>query len=127
MKTEAELKAAGFTDSGRSRYKTVATGYADDLYAKAVSYGEADKAPNMPREVTHDHVRAGAHSIVKSYGTPQRSRISIFLQIFEYLLTAAAGIGGGNFDKDWGILLFVGAVAIAVVCFVTRSLSDKKT
>ena len=126
MKSTQELKEAGFTESGKSRYSATLAGYSEALFSKAVNYGEVDKAPDIPREVTHDHVRAAAHSIAASYGSPQRSKLAVFLQILEYVFTAAAGVGGGNLKESWGVPVFVLGVALAVVCFVVRSLKEKK-
>ncbi len=126
MKNDQELQADGFTESGVNRFKATIAGYEAEVHTKSVHYGEADKAPNAPREITHEHVRAAAHAVANSYGTPVRTRNSIFLQLCEYLLTAAAGVGGGNMSETWGVATFVLSVAIAVICFVTRTFTERK-
>lgn len=126
MKTEQELQADGFTESGVNRFSATITGYETEVHKKAVSYGEADKALNAPREITHEHVRAAAHAVASSYGTPIRTKTSIFLQVCEYVLTAAAGVGGGNMNENWGTATFVLGVAAAVICFVTRTFTERK-
>lgn len=126
MKTENELRDAGFTQSGRARYSATVKDYSETLFAKSTSFGEVDRAEGISREVTHEHVRSATHSIAATFGAPQRSKLAVFLQILEYLFTAAAGVGGGNIKTDWGVVVFVLGVALGVVCFVTRSLKEKK-
>lgn len=125
MKTEKELTESGFTESGRNRYIAVLQGYEGDLHAKAIRYGEINRAEGMPREVTHEHVRAAAHSIASSYGTTTKSWLSVTLQLLEYVFTLLAGIGGGNLSQSWGVALFIGAAALGVIAFVIRNINLK--
>lgn len=120
MKTDIELKNAGFTDSGKVRYQKSATEYSDTLYAKSVALGDRDKGDGMPREVTHDHVRSAAHVIAASYGKEGNSRVGIFCQIGEYVSALGAGIGGGKLDESWGIFVFGISLTIGTILFVVR-------
>lgn len=115
-----ELKAKGFTDSGVKQFSTTIGDYASTLLNRALNLGEADKAPNMPAEIGHEHVRAAAFSIARSFGTPSRSGWSIAGQVGEYLATAVAGIGGGHLDKKEGIVAFGLGVSVAVILVVVR-------
>ena len=63
MRTDQELKQDGYTASGIVRYQDTVKGYSDALHSKAITFGDADKDPDLPREVTHDHVRAAAHFV----------------------------------------------------------------
>ena len=49
MKTEDELIAAGFTESGRARYRATADDYCVEVFEKAVALGDRDKAQGLPR------------------------------------------------------------------------------
>lgn len=125
MKTDQELQTDGYTESGISRYRQTVEEYSDALYSKSVTFGEADKAKNLPLEVTHEHVRAAAYTIAKSYGKDHQSPWMIASNVGEYLFTAVAGIGGGNLDKPWGTPVFGVALAIAVILIVVRLVNSK--
>lgn len=122
---EADLKTKGFTDSGVQQFSTTVLDYAATLLARAVHFGEADKAPGMQAEIGHEHVRGAAFSIARSFGTPSRSGWSIVGQIGEYVATAVAGVGGGHLDKKEGIIAFGIGVSVAVILVVVRLASRK--
>jgi hypothetical protein len=117
---EQQLRAAGFTESGLRHFGETVRDYAAELMQKAVHLGEADKAPAMLAEVTHEHVRASAHSIARSYGTPPRRKWLVVSQVGEYVSTAIAGVGGGHLEKQGGILAFALGVSVAVILVVVR-------
>jgi hypothetical protein len=121
VKTENELKTAGFTDSGKDRYLKSTKEYSDTLYAKSVALGDRDKADGMAREITHDHVRSAAHVIAASYGKEGNSRAALFCQIGEYIAAAGVGVGGGKLEEKWGIFMFGISLAIGTVLFVARN------
>jgi hypothetical protein len=121
VKSDDELKAQGFTDSGRDRYKKTAGEYCDTLFAKAVALGDRDKADGLPREVTHDHVKAAAHVIADSYGKVSSSRLSVTCQIGEYVCAATAGVGGNNLTERWGIVAFGMSLTVGTILFVIRN------
>ena len=116
----AELKTKGFTDSGVAQFSKTVVEYASAVLDRAVSFGEAAKAPGMSPEIGHDQVKGATVSIAKSFGTPVRSGWSIAGQVGEYLATAVAGVGGGHLDKKEGIIAFGLGVSIAVVLVVAR-------
>lgn len=123
---EAELKSQGFTHSGSKRFSSTVTDYAEQLRERATHRGDADKAPGMDREITHDHVRASAHSMAKTFGKPSKSRWLIATQVGEYIATAVAGVGGGHLDKSLGILAFGIGVSIAVILVVVRLTQNRE-
>jgi hypothetical protein len=120
VKTDAELIAAGFTDSGITRYRNTANGFCDELFIKAVALGDRDKAVDAPREVTHEHVRDAAAKLAER-GRKGQSSLQIWCQIGEYVFTATAGVGAAKLDQSWGIILFGGSVALGVILFVVRN------
>lgn len=120
MKTDQELKTAGFTDSGLSRYKRTAEDYLDELYTKAVALGDRDKASDTLREVTHEHVRDAAITLQRR-GREAKSPRQIWCQVGEYVSAGTAGIGAGKLDTTWGIALFGLSLAIGVVLFIVRN------
>lgn len=120
MKSDSELSEIGFTQSGLKRYKDAVADFESTLLTKAVAYAQLDKAPNNAVEVTHDHVRAGAHSMAGSLGKKPQSPWLVPVQIGEYLGTLVAGIGGGNLASSWGTPTFIGAAAAVVMLFVVR-------
>ncbi len=121
MKSDDQLKAEGFTDSGRDRYKKTAGEYCDALFTKAVALGDRDKADGLPREVTHDHVKASAHVIASSYGKEGSSRLSVICQIGEYVCAATAGVGGNNLAEQWGVVAFGTSLTVGTILFVVRN------
>ena len=120
MKTEAELKTAGFTESGGKRYSAATTAYCDELFNKSVAFGERDKALDAAREVTHDHVR-GAAAVLAIRGQEGQSTVQVWCQIGEYVCAALAGVGGGQLSQAWGILVFGLSLTVGVILFVTRN------
>lgn len=121
MKTDTELEQDGFTQSGRQRYSQTVGDFSDTLHQKAVLYADADKAPGMNREVTHDHVRSAAHAIATVGPRSPHSKSSVVCQVGEYVFTAMAGVGGGQLGQQWGIICFGAGLTAAVVLFVIRN------
>jgi hypothetical protein len=117
---EKQLRNKGFTNSGVTQFCESVRDYCRQLLDRAVHLGDADKAPDMEREITHDHVRGSAHSIARSFGTPPRSKWLITAHVTEYLATAVAGIGAGHLDKPTGIISFGVGVSVAVILVVVR-------
>lgn len=125
MKNTEELESDGFTASGLARYQETVKTYAETLRSKAVTYGDADKAPDLPREVTHDHVRAAAHLIANSYGKDKVSSWWIVSQVAEYVLTATSAFALGNTDKPWGTPVFVVSAVVAGILIAVRLSKSK--
>ncbi len=125
MKSKQELEQEGFTTSGLTRYEETVKAYADTLHSKAITYGEADKAPDLSREVTHDHVRAAAHLIANSYGKDKVSPWWIVSQVAEYILTATSAFALGNTDKAWGTPVFVISAVVAGILIAVRLSKSK--
>ncbi len=124
MKTDQDLKTAGFTDSGLNRYKKTVEDYCEEVYSKAVALGDRDKASDAPREVTHEHVRDAAAELQRR-GRESRTTTQIWCQIGEYVCAATAGVGAGKLEATWGIALFGLSLTIGVVLFVVRSQGGK--
>jgi hypothetical protein len=115
---DTELRQAGFTDeTGIPRFKDTVQAYSNDLFERSINYGTAARSPNLPLEVTHEHVRQAASYI--SVKIP-KSKWLIPTQAGEYLCIIVAGVGGGNLDKTWGILALVVGLALAVTLFALR-------
>lgn len=125
MKSKDDLIKSGFTESGLARYEQTVNEYAEMLYSKSVSFGEADKAKGLPREVTHDHVRAAAYTIAKSYGREKKSSWMIVSQVAEYIFTAVSAFALGNLEKNWGTPLFVSAAVLAGILVAVRVSKSK--
>lgn len=125
MKTKEQLEEDGFTASGLSRYQSAVNEYAETLYTKSVTYGDADKAPDLPREVTHDHVRSAAHLIASSFGRDKPSSWWAASQVAEYVLTAASAFALGNSTKDWSTPVFVISAIVAGILIAVRLSKSK--
>ena len=124
MKSEDELRQAGFTQSGANRYAATATAYCEDLFAKSVAFGDIDKALDTPREVTHDHVR-GAAAALAVRGQDGQSTLQVWCQVGEYVCAALAGVGGGKLDLTWGVVMFGLSLTIGVILFVIRNIRSQ--
>lgn len=123
--SQAELTNSGFTNSGSDRYQKSVLEYSKILFDKSVSYGEIDKAQNANREVTHEHVKAAAHSIAKSFGKPMKPKWMMPVQIGQYVCAILVGIAGGQLEKMWGIIGFVLAFAVGAILFVIEKSNVK--
>lgn len=117
---ESVLDTHHFTHSGKKQFVETVRDYAEQLLSKSVYHGEIDKADGLDAEITHDHVRASAHSISASFGKPPVKNWLVPVNVFEYLATAAAGVGGGHLDKPWGTATFGIGISVAVVLVVIR-------
>lgn len=124
-KTDEDLAVDGFTSAGVSRYRQVVDGYTQEVHSKAIRRAEADKANDMPLEVSDNHVRAAAHSLASSYGTAVLPKWWIPCHVAEYVFTACAGIGAGKLDHWWGIVLFGVGLAVAILLIVIRLTSKR--
>jgi hypothetical protein len=125
LKTTQELHNDGFTESGISRYEQTIKEYSESVYSKSIILGRLDQAKDLPLEVTHEHVRNATYAIGKSYGKEQKTPWMVACNVAEYAFTAIAGIGGGNLNKDWGILCFSIPLAIVVILIVVRLTKSK--
>lgn len=123
--SQAELTNAGFTNSGADRYNRSVLEYGKLLFDKSASYGEIDKAQNASREVTHEHVKAAAHSIANSYGKPLKPKWLVPVQIGEYLCAAIVGLAGGHIDKTEGLIGFSAAFAVGAILFIIEKSNSK--
>jgi hypothetical protein len=124
MRTDQELITNGFTESGKKRYIEAVGQYSDALFNTSIKLAEASKASDTNIEVTHEYVRDAAIAISKRKEKP--SMIQIFLQIGEYVCTALVGVGSGNINQKWGILLFGFSSAIGVILFISRVVKGNK-
>lgn len=124
MKTDQDLRTAGFTDSGLNRYKKTVEDYCEEVYSKAIALGDRDKASDAPREVTHEHVRDAAAELQRR-GRESKTTTQIWCQAGEYVCAATAGVGAGKLDTTWGIALFGLSLTIGVVLFIVRSQGGK--
>ena len=120
VKTDTELKTAGYTVNGVARYRQILSEYGEELYTKAISFASGEKAKDLPLEVTHEHVRAAAAAISRSFGVLKIGPWYITANILEYVFTAIAGAAGAYLDKGIGIAIFVVSVSIAILLIVVR-------
>ncbi len=110
----------GFTQSGLQQYRATMIDYSNQISVRALNYGNIAKANGMFVEITHEHVRSAALSIARSFGFPVKSKWFIVAQICEYIAMAAAGLGGGYIDKQWGTTTFILGLFIATILIVIR-------
>ncbi|MEX1199500.1 MAG: hypothetical protein WEB02_01805 [Methylophaga sp.] len=125
MKTSQDLDQAGYTTSGIARYEQTVEEYADTLHNKALKFGELNKAPDLPIEITHDNVRAAAYQIANTYGKNKTSHWAIISQVTEYILTAISAYALGKTSESWGLPLFVIAAIIAGILIAIRLSKSK--
>lgn len=123
---DPELDRSGYTGSGKTRYKKTVNDYNDLLYEKSIHFGDIDKAPNSPREVTHEHVKAAAHSIAKSFGKPVKPKWFSAAKIGQFVFAALFGLATGNFPDTWALILFIVSFgAGTILLFLTEKENSK--
>ena len=120
------LDSKGFTLSGKKQFTSTIRDYIGHLLERSLQYGNVDKADGLPVEVTHDHVRASAQSLTTADSRKSVSKWFIAAHVAEYLATAAAGIGGGHLDQQWGIITFGLGISAAVLLVVIRLTKGKE-
>lgn len=108
--SDKDLIDAGFTISGKERYTKTIVEYSKVVFEKAISYSEIDKANS--REVTHEHVKAAAHSIANSFGKPSQPKWLWAAKTGQYLCAALVGVATNHLDNLIGTIGFVVAFSI---------------
>ena len=121
---EAQLTQAGFTESGITRYKNTLIEYNKLLFDKSVSFGDLDKAKDLSREVTHEHVKQAAHNIANSYGKPRKPWWMTLVQFGSYLAAIGVGLASGYLDKQNGVIGFAVSFAIGAILFIIEKTSS---
>ncbi|MBX9809491.1 hypothetical protein K2X92_03835 [Candidatus Gracilibacteria bacterium] len=116
----------GFTNSGEKQFIKTIEDFTSQLFTKSVFYADSVKDVNSTREVTHEQVKQASEIITRSFNKNQKTKLQIIGQISEYILTGIAGIGGGNLDKQWGILALVISMALAVILISYRLSTSNK-
>lgn len=84
--------------------------YSKVLFEKAINYGEIDRAHT--REVTHEHVKASAHSIANSFGKPSQPKWLWAVKCGQYLCAALVGVATNHLDNIYGAIGFVVSFSI---------------
>ena len=120
---EREVRELGFTPSGLKRFCDTVIEYGHTVLQRSCGYADIDKAPGMEREVTHEHVRRAALTLL-SRPKEVTSTWAIGGQISEYIFAAALGAGASNLGEPWGIVAF-GLSVIALSILVTVRLNRK--
>jgi len=123
---EVDLAEAGFTNSGKTKFKETIQDFSNQIFEKAVRYGDAEKGDGLQREITHDHITAASSTISRTFGKKQKSSWLVASQVGEYLCTGVAGVGGGNLKEQWGIITFGIGLGIAVILIVVRLTNSKE-
>lgn len=118
--SEDSLVAAGFTSSGKKRSSDTSTDYVKELYEKSKLLADASRGQDLPREVTHEHVRSAARILAVSFGRPNAPWWALPCQVLEYLATAGVGLGTGQLDQPWGIKISLGCFIVGVLLLVLR-------
>lgn len=121
--SDQDLTKAGYTISGKDRYVKSVTEYSKVLFEKAVNFGEIDKA--QTREVTHEHVKAAAHSIANSFGKPTQPKWLWIVKIGQYLCAALVGVATNHLDKLLGAIGFVVAFSIGGIFLYVEQSKNK--
>lgn len=121
--SETDLTNAGFTVSGQERYNKTVIEYSKVLFEKSVTFGEIDKA--QTREVTHEHVKAAAHSIANSFGKPQQPKWLWIIKAGQYLCAALVGVAANHLDKLTGAIGFVIAFSIGGILLYIENSSNR--
>jgi hypothetical protein len=121
--SDAELNTAGFTVSGKDRYTKSVKDYSKTLFDKAVNYAEIDKA--QTREVTHEHVKASAHSIANSFGKPLTPKWMWTVKAGQYVCAALVGVASNHLDKISGTIGFVVAFSVGGILLYIQTSKSK--
>jgi len=124
--TDIDLENAGFTNSGKTKFKETIQDFSNQVFEKSVRYGDAEKGDGLEREITHDHVTTASLNISKTFNKKNKSNGLIAIQVAEYIFTGVAGIGGGNLKEQWGIITFGLGLGLAVILIVVRLTSTSK-
>ena len=114
------LDAEGFTNSGKAHFKNILTSYINDLFTKSITHADVDRAENMDREVTHDHMK-------RAYVSLANRRMDIYsfwvvvVQIIEYVIMALIGVCGSNIASSWGYIGFPLGLFVLAMLILLRT------
>jgi hypothetical protein len=121
--SDSDLNNAGYTISGKDRYIKTVNEYSKVLFEKAINFGEIDKAQTI--EVTHEHVKAAAHSIANSFGKPTQPKWLWAVKVGQYLSAALVGVTTNHLDSLAGSIGFVVAFSIGGVLLYVENSNNK--
>lgn len=124
--TDNVLDSAGFTNSGKTKFKETIQDFSNQVFEKSVRYGDAEKGDGLQREITHDHIKTASFNISKTFSKKNKSNWLIAAQVGEYIFTGVAGVGGGNLKEQWGIITFGLGLGFAVILIVVRLTNNSK-
>ena len=122
--TDIDLDNAGYTASGKEHYIKTVEDYSKVLFEKSITYGDIDKA--QMREVTHDHVKSGAHSIASSFGKPTQPKWMWAIKVGQYVCAVLVGVATNHLDKTIGSIGFVGSFAVGGI-FLFVEINNSKS
>ena len=66
--TDNDLDNAGFTNSGKTKFKETVQDFSNQIFEKSVRYGDAEKGDGLEREITHDHITTASFNLSKTFG-----------------------------------------------------------
>jgi hypothetical protein len=124
--TDNDLDNAGFTNSGKTKFKETVQDFSNQIFEKSVRYGDAEKGDGLEREITHDHITTASFNLSKTFGKKNKSNWLIAAQVGEYIFTGVAGVGGGNLKDQWGVITFGLGLGLAVILIVVRLTNNSK-
>lgn len=121
--SEPDLTNAGYTSSGRDRYIKTVIDYSQTLFQKAINFGDIDKA--LQREVTHEHVKAAAHSIAKSFGKPTSPWWIWMLKVGQYLCAGTLGVATNHLEDIAWIVGFLASFVVGGILLLIEIVKTK--
>lgn len=118
---DRDLDGAGFTNSGKSRYKDGIKDYSTVIFEKAIKFANVNKRRGMEREVTHDYVREA----IKNYHPKEPKPFWFYITVpLEYIAMALTGLGAGNISVHWGQLLFGISLVVGFLLIFIRIIKE---
>lgn len=118
--TDTFLESNKYSETGIQRFKKTSFDFQETLNEKSIEFAKAHKDKDMPLEVTCDHVRLAIQKIYNEKTNKSLPPGIIVCNVFEYILTGAAGIGGGNLTTSWGVILLSICAPLVVLLIIIR-------
>jgi hypothetical protein len=106
------------TIGANNYFLAVVKEYAGRLKAEALNIERMEHVGDGPAEITTGHIEEAKWVLIRRLRTKALVSKKLFLpRIIQYVSTFLIGIGGSNFNENWGSILTIISLAIGFIAY----------